>query len=91
MEKEIDYYSPRPQDLGILGPKRGEDNFTIYNSGSSFGSNFLVFNQHPGSNPKTKEPIGPDDLKIIFPMGLIKQEVSQERYIPIPDEVKEIR
>ncbi|MEE8565230.1 MAG: TrpB-like pyridoxal phosphate-dependent enzyme [Candidatus Thermoplasmatota archaeon] len=44
----------------------------------------------PPLNPKTKEPIGPDDLKAIFPMGLIKQEVSQERYIQIPDEVREI-
>ena len=44
----------------------------------------------PPLNPKTKEPIGPEDLKAIFPMGLIKQEVSQERYIPIPEEVREI-
>ena len=44
----------------------------------------------PPLNPKTKEPIGPDDLKAIFPMGLIKQEVSQERYIQIPDEIREI-
>ena len=44
----------------------------------------------PPLNPKTKEPIGPDDLKAIFPMGLIKQEVSQERYISIPNEVREI-
>jgi len=44
----------------------------------------------PPLNPKTKEPIGPDDLKAIFPMGLIKQEVSQDRFITIPDEVREI-
>jgi len=44
----------------------------------------------PPLNPQTKEPIGPEDLKVIFPMGLIKQEVSQERYIPIPEEVREI-
>ena len=44
----------------------------------------------PPLNPQTKEPIGPNDLKAIFPMGLIKQEVSQDRYIPIPKEIREI-
>jgi len=44
----------------------------------------------PPLNPKTQEPIRPEDLKAIFPMGLIKQEVSQDRYIPIPEEVREI-
>jgi len=44
----------------------------------------------PPLNPQTKEPIGPEDLKVIFPMGLIKQEVSQERYIDIPEEIREI-
>ncbi len=44
----------------------------------------------PPLNPKTKKPIGPDDLKAIFPIGLIKQEVSRERYISIPDEIREI-
>jgi tryptophan synthase beta chain len=41
----------------------------------------------PVLHPGTKEPIGPDDLAPIFPMGLIVQEVSQERWIEIPDEV----
>lgn len=44
----------------------------------------------PPLNPKTKQPAGPDDLKAIFPMELIKQEVSQERYIPIPQPVRDI-
>ncbi len=44
----------------------------------------------PPLNPATKEPIGPKDLSAIFPMELIKQEVSQERFIPIPDEVRDI-
>jgi len=44
----------------------------------------------PPLNPQTKQPIGPDDLKAIFPMGLIKQEVSQDRYISIPKEVRDI-
>lgn len=41
---------------------------------------------HPG----THQPIGPDDLAPLFPMDLILQEVSQERYIEIPEEVREI-
>jgi tryptophan synthase beta chain len=41
---------------------------------------------HPG----TGQPIGPADLAALFPMELIKQEVSTERYIPIPDEVRDI-
>ncbi len=44
----------------------------------------------PPRHPATKEPIGPQDLAPIFPMGLIAQEVSQERYIEIPDEVDDI-
>lgn len=44
----------------------------------------------PALHPGTKEPIGPADLSPIFPMGLIKQEVSQERLIEIPDEVRDI-
>ncbi|MEM3453081.1 MAG: TrpB-like pyridoxal phosphate-dependent enzyme, partial [Candidatus Hadarchaeum sp.] len=44
----------------------------------------------PPINPATKEPIGPQDLARIFPMELIKQEVSQERWIPIPEEVRDV-
>ncbi len=43
----------------------------------------------PVFNPATKQPITPNDLSVLFPMGLIEQEVSTERYIPIPDEVRE--
>ncbi|MFH2011300.1 MAG: TrpB-like pyridoxal phosphate-dependent enzyme [Pseudomonadota bacterium] len=44
----------------------------------------------PPLNPGTGQPIGPEDLAPIFPMGLIEQEVSQERWIEIPDEVLDI-
>jgi len=44
----------------------------------------------PPLNPATGEPIGPEALAAIFPMELIKQEVSQERWIPIPEEVRDI-
>jgi len=44
----------------------------------------------PPLHPQTQQPIGPEDLTAIFPMELIKQEVSQERYIDIPEEVQEM-
>ncbi|HEY9114588.1 MAG TPA: TrpB-like pyridoxal phosphate-dependent enzyme [Bacteroidales bacterium] len=44
----------------------------------------------PPLHPGTKQPIGPDDLAALFPMELIKQEVSQERWIDIPEEVQDI-
>jgi tryptophan synthase beta chain len=44
----------------------------------------------PPLNPATGKPIGPGDLAPIFPMGLIEQEVSQERWIEIPEPVMEI-
>jgi tryptophan synthase beta chain len=44
----------------------------------------------PPLHPATHEPIGPDDLAPLFPMELIGQEVSQERYIDIPGEVLDV-
>ncbi|MCX7984292.1 MAG: TrpB-like pyridoxal phosphate-dependent enzyme [Bacteroidetes bacterium] len=42
----------------------------------------------PPLHPATKQPVSPQDLAVIFPMELIKQEVSSERYIEIPEEVR---
>ena len=44
----------------------------------------------PVLNPQTLQPITPDFLAVLFPMELILQEVSNERYIDIPQEVREI-
>ena len=44
----------------------------------------------PPLHPGTLKPIGPDDLAPLFPMGLILQEVSAEREIEIPGEVRQI-
>ena len=44
----------------------------------------------PVLHPGTHEPVGPDDLAPLFPMDLILQEVSQDRYVDIPDEVLEV-
>ncbi len=44
----------------------------------------------PPLHPETKEPIGPEALAPIFPMALIGQEVSQERWIEIPEDILNI-
>ncbi len=44
----------------------------------------------PVLNPHTFEPVTPDFLSVLFPMELILQEISTERYIEIPAEVREI-
>ncbi len=44
----------------------------------------------PVLHPGTKQPIGPQDLSPLFPMELIKQEVSTDQWIDIPDEVLDI-
>jgi tryptophan synthase beta chain len=44
----------------------------------------------PVIHPGTLQPVTPDDLLPLFPMGLIEQEVSPQRWIDIPDEVREV-
>jgi tryptophan synthase beta chain len=43
----------------------------------------------PVLHPATGKPVGPDDLLPIFPMALIEQEVSTQREIEIPEEVRD--
>jgi len=44
----------------------------------------------PPLHPGTLKPLGPDDLAPLFPMSLIMQEVSTEREIEIPGEVRQL-
>ena len=44
----------------------------------------------PVLRPDTLEPVTPDFLSVLFPMDLILQEISTERFIEIPEEVREI-
>jgi tryptophan synthase beta chain len=44
----------------------------------------------PYLHPATKKPLGPEDLAPLFAMELIKQEVSTERWIDIPEEVQDV-
>ncbi|HEY8530007.1 MAG TPA: TrpB-like pyridoxal phosphate-dependent enzyme [Paenibacillaceae bacterium] len=44
----------------------------------------------PPLHPGTGQPVGPQDLSAIFPMALIQQEVTTERWVEIPEEVREL-
>ena len=44
----------------------------------------------PALHPGTGNPAGPDDFAPLFPMELIMQEVSQDRWIDIPDPVRDM-
>ncbi len=44
----------------------------------------------PVLHPGTREPVTPDFLSVLFPMSLIMQAISQERYIEIPEPVREV-
>ena len=44
----------------------------------------------PVFDPVTKEPITKDALEALFPLPIIEQETTMERYVPIPEEVREI-
>jgi tryptophan synthase beta chain len=44
----------------------------------------------PPLHPGTGQPVGPDDLAPLFPMALIAQEVTVDRYVDIPDDVLEV-
>jgi tryptophan synthase beta chain len=44
----------------------------------------------PVLHPGTGQPVGPADLAPLFPMEIIKQEVTTERFVPIPEEVQAV-
>ena len=44
----------------------------------------------PPLHPGTLQPVGPEDLAPLFPMDLILQEVTQDSYVDIPEEVLDI-
>ncbi len=50
----------------------------------------LPFELDPPIHPATREPVGPDAFTPIFPQEIIRQEVSTENHIPIPEEVRQI-
>src|SRR4030043_1377861 len=46
--------------------------------------------QHPIHHPQTGKPMTPDDLSVLFPMALIMQSGSMDRFIDIPEELIDI-
>jgi len=52
----IDYLAVSGTDYPMLKPLEQQKNFTIYEAGADFGSNFLVFNQNTSLNTKTGKP-----------------------------------
>ncbi len=45
---------------------------------------------HPVINPRTLQPVTPEDMLAIFPPALLEQEMSSQRWIDIPGEVRDI-
>ncbi len=50
----------------------------------------LPFDLEPPLNPESREPVGPEAFAPIFPQEIIRQEVTDEPNVPIPEEVREI-
>ena len=50
----------------------------------------LPFELAPPLNPATQEPVGPEAFEEIFPEGIIRQEMTTEPYVAIPEEVREL-
>jgi len=56
LDGEVDSIPMRGMEYSILKPLEKKKDFTVYDLGSAFSSNFLVFNQNPRVNPKTQQP-----------------------------------
>ena len=50
----------------------------------------MVTKPQPMLNPKTREPITQEDLEVLFSKGAAEQELTTERWIDIPDEVRDL-
>jgi tryptophan synthase beta chain len=50
----------------------------------------LPFDLPPVLHPGTKQPVGPADLAPLVPIALIQQEVTKERWVEIPEPVREV-
>ncbi|MFO0907442.1 MAG: TrpB-like pyridoxal phosphate-dependent enzyme [Isosphaeraceae bacterium] len=49
----------------------------------------LPFALPPPVHPATGRPVGPEDLAPLFPLALIDQEMTAERWVPIPAPVRD--
>jgi len=61
---EVDYIGLSGNDYPLVKPLEQKENFTVYDVGPAFSTNFLFFNQNRSKNPKTGEPfVDPVKLK----------------------------
>ncbi len=56
MDGELDYIDVRPMDYPLVKPLESKENFTIYDIGPGFGTNFITFNQNKDINAAAKKP-----------------------------------
>lgn len=63
IDGELDYISLRGMDFPVLKPLEKKKDFTIYDTGPDFGTNFITFNQNSDINPSTQKPFV-DPLKL---------------------------
>jgi len=75
--------TPRTEPLGVAVPSAVPTHW--YNLAADLPSPVP-----PALHPGTRQPLTPDDLAPLFPMALIGQEVTTERYVEIPQTVREI-
>ncbi|MBN3038446.1 MAG: ABC transporter substrate-binding protein [Candidatus Omnitrophica bacterium] len=75
-EGELDYYGLRGTDYPILKPEEKKGNFTVYETGPAFGTNFLVFNQNRGQDPKTGKQYVSDEKLSWFTNKKFRQAMA---------------
>ncbi|MFB3897119.1 MAG: ABC transporter substrate-binding protein [bacterium] len=72
---ETDALGMRPQDYSVLKGKEKAGDYTIYNGGPTFGTEFVCFNLNPGKTNKGKSFINPTKLRW-FNNPLFRQAVA---------------
>jgi peptide/nickel transport system substrate-binding protein len=87
IDGELDAASISGSEYPLLKPLEKEKNFHIYEAGAGYDSNFVTFNQNPGSNPRTHHPFV-DPVKLIWFTNLefrraIAHAIDKKRIIEI--------
>lgn len=76
LEGDVDYCLVRGADYPVLKPLEEKRNFTLFEAGPDFGSNFLVFNQNRGVNEKTGRPFVEDKKRRWFTDSEFRRAVA---------------
>lgn len=87
MDGELDYYGVRGSDFPLVKPLEEEKNFTVYDGGPAFGTNFIFFNQNNRLNPETNQPyVDPAKLTWFTDLSFrraVAHVIDKERIIEI--------